>query len=241
MRSFALNTTFHRLLQLQGTLKQSINYAYPFQFRAMSSAQPPHMDPAIDQIISYWFNDERYPDPGKKWFGGGEKVDIEIQSHFSNFVVSARSGSLNSWTETPNGTLALLILLDQFPRNVYRGKADSFASDALGLKMATWAISNGQDRKVPHTHQQFFYMPFEHDESLISQVAGVSLLENWVARIPENATKREKESAVTSLDFAVRHRDVILKYGRFPGRNAALGRENTPEEEELLKTSPFGF
>ncbi|RFU28327.1 hypothetical protein B7463_g8010, partial [Scytalidium lignicola] len=126
------------------------------QFRAMSSTRH-HSDPAIDQVLSYWFNeDERYPNPVIKWYDGGQKVDQEIRSKFSELILSARSKSLDSWTETANGTLALLLLLDQFPRNAYRGKPDACASETLALETANLAIAKGQDLQVPYLHQHFF-------------------------------------------------------------------------------------
>lgn len=211
----------------------------------MSSTQSSPLasvDPAVDQIISFWFHDPKFPEPARKWYGGGEAVDEEIRSRFSDLVVSARSQALDSWTQSPNGTLALLILLDQFPRNLYRGKADAFASDGLAVKTATLGIAQGQDRQLPYSYQKFFYMPFMHDESLLGQVAGVSLFEGWAARgATESSSEKEREMATNSLGYAIRHRDCIVKYGRFPARNAALGRESTPEEVGLLKTNPAGF
>ncbi|RDL40890.1 Uncharacterized protein BP5553_00869 [Venustampulla echinocandica] len=193
-------------------------------------------DPEINRIISYWFGGDDLP---RKWFQGGAKIDAEIKDQFGGLVEKARSAQLTSWTQQPQGTLALIILLDQFPRNIFRGTPLSFSTDPMALDITTQAIARGADREVPHIQQPFFYLPLMHHENLISQAAGCSLYEGLAARC--EAGSQESEFARSSLDFARRHRDCIMKFGRFPSRNEILGRESTPEELEYLKEHPHGF
>jgi uncharacterized protein (DUF924 family) len=202
-------------------------------FRAMSSMAP--LDPEINRTISYWFDG---PDPSKKWFGGGPKIDAEIKEQFGELVEKARAEELNSWTAEPKGTLALILLLDQFPRNIFRGSPLSFSSDAQALKVATVAIARGFDRQLPYPQQSFLYMPLMHDESLLSQIALLALYESALARCghdPELAEDWKK-----AIKFAHSHREPILNFGRFPSRNEILGRKSTPEEIAYLKEKP-GF
>jgi uncharacterized protein (DUF924 family) len=194
------------------------------------------VDPNITRINSYWFDTDN---PRQKWFGGSPEIDAEIKSQFSDLISDARASKLNSWTEQPQGTLALLLLLDNFPRNVFRGTPDAFSSDGMALDVAVAAIAKGQHRELAPLQQIFFHLPFTHDERLISQVACVALCEAMAAR-GELDTENMK-FAEASLGSAKNHLDIIMRFGRFPGRNAALGRESTPEEIEFLKEHPFGL
>jgi uncharacterized protein (DUF924 family) len=194
------------------------------------------VDPNITRINSYWFNTDN---PRQKWFGGSPEIDAEIKSQFLDLISDARASRLSSWTEQPQGTLALLLLLDNFPRNVFRGTPDAFSSDGMALDVAVAAIAKGQHRELAPLQQIFFHLPFTHDERLISQVACVALCEAMAAR-GELDTENVK-FAEASLGSAKNHLDIIMRFGRFPGRNAALGRESTPEEIEFLKEHPFGL
>jgi uncharacterized protein (DUF924 family) len=155
-------------------------------------------------------------------------------------VKRARTTELDSWTEDPKPALALLILLDQFPRNVFRNSADSFASDAKALDIASRSIVKGFDRQLPPFQAFFFYLPFMHSESMVGQVAGMSLLEGALERM-DNPESEEGKFFTSSLAFAKRHSVPICQFGRFPSRNEALGRETTKEEEEYLRDHPNGF
>jgi uncharacterized protein (DUF924 family) len=152
----------------------------------------------------------------------------------------ARTTELDSWTESPKPTLALLVLLDQFPRNAFRDTADSFNSDAKALDIASRSIVKGYDRQLSPFQAFFFYLPFMHAESVVGQVAGLSLLEGALKRL-DNPESEEGKFLTSSLDFAKRHSVPICQFGRFPSRNEALGRETTKEEEEYLKAHPNGF
>ena len=222
-----------QILGFQAAFKSSI--LNPFTFRTMSSISS--IDPDINRTLSYWFDG---PEPMKKWFRGGPHVDAEIKSQFGSLVQRARAEELDeSWNTEPKGALALILLLDQFPRNIYRGSPVSFSSDAHAVKVTTQAIARGFDRQVPHMQQVFFYMPLMHDESLLSQIAGIAMFESLSARCdPESEVAKHAE---LSVPFARSHRDCILHFGRFPARNEVLGRKSTPGEIAYLKENPSGL
>ena len=201
----------------------------------MSSVSDLNHESNIDRVISYWFAG---PDAHKKWFGGGPSVDAEIKDQFSPLVLAARSSQLESWRGKPDGELALVLLLDQFPRNIFRGTPESFSSDSMALEVSTEAIAKGLHRQVPHGQEMFFYYPFMHDEKLISHVADVALWELWKGRCEGSA---EMERAEESLSFARRHMETIVRFGRYPSRNKILGRESTEEEVKFLEEKPSGF
>jgi uncharacterized protein (DUF924 family) len=224
------DTDRSQILGFQSIFKSSVPFT---SFRQMSSITA--MDPNITRINSYWFETD---DHMQKWFRGGPQVDAEIRSQFSELISQARASKLTSWTERPEGTLALLILLDQFPRNIFRGTQDAFSSDAMALDVAVTGIAKGQHKQLKPLQQLLFHMPFTHDERLISQVTCVALCEAMAARCEGDVDI--SKFAQASVDSAKGHLNVILRFGRFPGRNAALGRESTAEEIEFLKENPFG-
>jgi len=193
------------------------------------------MNSDVNRVIDYWFRDE---EPVKKWFGGAPEVDAEIKDQFGDLVEKARDSQLNSWTEKPQSTLALVILLDQFTRNIFRGMPASFSSDSIARNITVTAIAKGFDRELPPLQQYFFYMPLSHDESLISQIAAIALFEALHKRCGGGP---EEGIVKGGLHFCELHRDVILKFGRFPSRNEILGREPTPEELAFLKEHPRGL
>jgi uncharacterized protein (DUF924 family) len=203
---------------------------------SLSSAQP-----EIDRIIQYWFNrgDEPILVSNSRWFAGGDKVDAEIKDQFGTLVQKARASQLESWTQDPNATIALIILLDQFSRNLFRGSPLSYSKDSMALDIATKAIAQGFDRKVTPVQQLFFYFPLVHDEKLISHVAANALYDGWLAR--NDCDQEIMEYAQRVKDGCKLHTDIILRFGRYPSRNKILGRESTPEEIEYLKTHPTGF
>ena len=143
----------------------------------MSSA--PSVNSDVNRIITYWFDGDQ---PLKKWFQGGATVDAEISEKFSTLVTKARDSQLNSWKEEPKSTLALIILLDQFSRNLNRGSPDSYSKDSMTKEIAVEAIAKGYDREVDHLQQAFFYLPLMHDETLVGQVAALALYESLASR-----------------------------------------------------------
>ena len=193
-------------------------------------------DPSIDQILTFWF-DDRYP--VMRWFAKSDELDKEIKDRFGHLVVKARTAELDSWTERPQGALAMVILLDQFCRNLYRGSSESFSSDSKALNISIAAIAKGFDRELPYIQQSFFYTPFMHDEDMKGQVAGRALYEGLANRCEPDT--KAKDFATNSIAFSQQHMDVIVKFGRFPRRNKALARESTSDEITYLEENPHGF
>lgn len=198
-----------------------------------------------DDVLEYWFAElaepsaspQAVPSTTSLWFKGGPAVDEEIRHRFGAALEPARRGELDGWTATPRGTLALLLLLDQFPRNVYRDDPRSFASDAHGLEIARAAIKRGDDLQVLPVQRTFFYLPFEHSEDLADQRIAVEKIRANHASA-QGEVKKLLEEAV---DYAIRHQEVIARFGRFPHRNKIVGRPSTPEEEDFLKQPGSSF
>lgn len=175
------------------------------------------------EILDYWLG-EVGPEG---WYAGGEALDADIRDRFGDIWQAAAEGGLEHWVEGTVGTLAYLILCDQLVRNMHRGTAQAFATDARALAAAKLAVDQGWDLNAPEPERQFFYMPFEHSENPADQDRAVELLAERLASDPEMAL------------HARAHRDIIAQFGRFPFRNAALGRENTPAEAEFLAAGGY--
>lgn len=173
-----------------------------------------------DEIVSFW--EEAGPD---RWFAKDEAFDAEIRARFVDTYRAAAAGELDEWEALPRGALALLILLDQFPRNMFRGTREAYRTDATALLLAERAIETGHDRAFDPPLRRFFYLPFTHAEDLAAQERGVAL--NEAAGDEDGAT------------WARHHRDIVARFGRFPHRNAILGRPTTAEEEAFLKENGF--
>ncbi len=165
-------------------------------------------------VITFW----RDAGPGK-WFKGGATFDDACREHFGDAHMAAARRELDGWMDTADGALALLLLLDQIPRNIFRGSGHAFASDGLALLHAEQAVESGLDQQVDRELRAFVYLPFEHCEEMAMQDRSIELM----ATLNENL-----------LGYAHAHRNVILRFGRFPHRNAALGRTSTPEEQAWL-------
>jgi len=144
-----------------------------------------------------------------------------------------------SWTEGPKGSLALLLLLDQFPRSIFRGSPLSYSSDPMALDIATKSIAKGFHKEVTLMQEAFFILPLVHSESLISQIASYALKESLLSRCKPGS--KEESFVKLGVRAAEGHRDIIVKFGRFPGRNNALGRESAPEEIQFLKGNQSGL
>lgn len=173
------------------------------------------MTVASAEVVGFW------RDAGMdKWFRGGEAFDAECRARFLDAHFAAARRECEGWMDTAEGALALLVLLDQIPRNVFRGSGHAFASDGLALHYATRAIAAGFDAASEAGLRMFFYLPFEHSEDMADQDRAVAL---FAALGNANL-----------LAYANAHRDVIARFGRFPHRNAALGRTNTPDEQAWL-------
>jgi uncharacterized protein (DUF924 family) len=175
------------------------------------------------EILDFWFG-EGAEAPRDFWFSKSESVDAEMRSRFGALVEEALAGSLNHWTATPEGTLALILLLDQFTRNVFRDTPRAFAGDPAALGHARRMVQSGLDRRFHALRRWFIYLPFEHSEQLDDQYESLSLFGELA-----------REGQPGSLEWAQKHFDVILRFGRFPHRNEILGRPSTPEESEFLR------
>lgn len=163
------------------------------------------------------------------WFKKNAAFDAAVRERFEAAHHAAARGEHDAWSRAAEGSLALLLLLDQFPRNLYRGSAHAFATDSLARRIARQAISAGHDRAVEAPLRPFFYLPFYHSEDLADQTLGVDLCE---------ALERETGDADTA-NWARDHRDIIARFGRFPHRNQCLGRDTTPEEQAFLDGGGF--
>ncbi|HEY0505421.1 MAG TPA: DUF924 family protein [Lysobacter sp.] len=169
-------------------------------------------------LLAFW-RDAGY----ERWFARDEAFDMRCRADFLDAHHAAARRELEHWMESPDGALALVILLDQIPRNVFRDSAHAFATDPLARHYAARAVDRGDDRAVDPLLRVFFYMPFEHSEAMADQERSVRL-----------AATLAGDAGAEYLDYARRHRDVIARFGRFPHRNRALGRDNTPEEQVWL-------
>jgi uncharacterized protein (DUF924 family) len=173
-----------------------------------------------DAVLAFW----RAAGP-EKWFKKDTAFDDGIRRRFLETYQAAAAGKLAGWEETPEGALALVIVLDQFARNMFRGGARAFAADPLARAVAERALARGFDQQAPLPDRQFFYLPFEHSESLADQERCVALF---------RAT-----GDAEAVKWAELHADIIRRFGRFPHRNAALGRTTTPEEQAFLDSGGF--
>lgn len=177
-----------------------------------------------EAVVEFWLH-EVGP---KGWYVAADDLDEEIRSRFGDEWRAAKAGERDFWCNGPRGTLAFLILTDQFPRNMFRGKADAFSTDASALNAARKAVERGFDLEVKEPERVFFYMPFEHSETMEDQDLSVDLVQR---KMPE--TRDEY------LPHARAHQEIIRRFGRFPFRNEALGRESTAEEAAFMKEGGY--
>ena len=185
-------------------------------------------DPRAVEVLAFWFRGSG-SDP--RWFGKDPSFDAAIRGRFLALHEQAASRALASWRETPRDCLALILLLDQFPRNMFRGTARAFATDPLALDAAKAAVARGYDAGMRPVERLFVYLPFEHAESLDEQQHACELLAPLAAFAETEDVFR----------YALAHRDVIARFGRFPHRNAILGRASTPAEIDFLKEPGSSF
>ena len=186
----------------------------------MSDAQAAPAQSSPADVVAFW----RDAGP-ERWFKKDANFDDEIRARFLKLHEAAAAGQLTAWEATAEGALALLILLDQFPRNMFRGDARAFASDPLARAIAAGALVRGFDAQVPGSMRGFFYLPFEHSENLTDQERCVAF--------------HKAIGDADGLKWAEIHADIIRRFGRFPHRNAVLGRATTPEEQEFLDGGGF--
>lgn len=186
--------------------------------------------PADTEVLDFWFG----VPPGRQraeWFRKDPGFDEEIRRRFGALHAAASRRGLEGWRASPGSMLALVVVLDQFSRNLHRGEAHAFAQDAHALECARQALARGDDQGLLPVQRQFLYLPFEHSEDLADQERGVELMRSLDGF---EATRGISE-------WAVKHRDIVARFGRFPHRNAALGRACSADEIEFLKTPGSGF
>jgi uncharacterized protein (DUF924 family) len=202
----------------------------------MTSPDTPGIPADAQAVLDFWLADGltlEWPsqDMVKLWFGGGPAFDAQIDAQFGPLVRQAVAGGLQDWEGAPLSRLALVILLDQFTRNVFRGKPEAFAGDARAQALVQQALAAGEDAQLPLAGRIFLYMPLEHAEDLAQQHACVRRFEH----LAQTAPAALQATFASNVDYAHQHRDIIAKFGRFPHRNAALGRASTDEEIAYLK------
>lgn len=183
----------------------------------------------IDAINNFWFGDPSsgvYGEDRAEWFTKDPGFDAQIMDRFAQVVSAAAMGQLNMMAQSAEGAVALVVVLDQFPRNIYRDDARAFASDPKALRIAKQAVEDGFDQQVMPVMRKFLYLPFEHSENLEDQDRALQLF----AALGDD-----------DLVWAEKHHEIIARFGRFPHRNAVLGRLNTPEEKVFLMEPGSSF
>jgi uncharacterized protein (DUF924 family) len=195
-----------------------------------------------DAILDFWFGDAlESADAARErmalWFAGSPDFDREIAERFGPAIELAAAGELEDWHGDARAALALVLCLDQFPRNAFRGSSLAFEGDAQALEVALASIAVGHDAELPPLAASFFYLPLEHAEDLAQQELCVELFEELAGRAPAELA----DLFASFVDFARRHRDVIRRFGRFPHRNGALGRVSSAEEERYLRAGGEDF
>ncbi len=189
----------------------------------------------IDAIVSFWFKEQDLTAPQidqrmEIWFGEDPVFDHEVKEKFADEVDAACLGEISHWAAEPHGRLALILLIDQFRRNIHRGTAEAFATDKLALKLCVEGAMEQKDKGLTPIQRVFFYMPLQHAESKKVQAKSVELYN----RLAEAVSATDRETFLTIAQFAELHKDIVDQFGRFPHRNKLLNRENTAEEAEFL-------
>lgn len=200
------------------------------------------MEQVKDELLTFWFGDN--PDDAavakakaELWWGHSAATDELLQIKFGAAASAAATDVLDHWTGSPSGRLALILLLDQLPRAIHRATPAAFAQDPKARAVAGQGLESGADRLLRPIERLFFYLPFEHSEDLADQDRSVELFRELLSSV--EAVHRETFAGF--VDYAVRHRDVIVRFGRFPHRNEILGRESTDEEKAFLEQPGSSF
>jgi uncharacterized protein (DUF924 family) len=197
------------------------------------NTSPAHADP--DDLHRFWFGalDEdgfATASQRQRWFRGGARMDERVRERFADLPAAAAAGALDHWLGTPRGRLGWILACDQLPRHLYRGTAEAFAFDPLALAAARAGIAAGTDRALGCDERAFFYLPFEHSESVLDQHTAVGLF----TALHDGAPAGRSPLTAGWLRHAREHRDLVLRFGRFPHRNGLLGRPSTPQELDYL-------
>lgn len=188
-----------------------------------------------EEVLTFWFGDGT--PKLARWFGKDDAFDREIRERFGETLEAAAHGALDTWAATPKGRLALVLVLDQFSRNVFRDTPRMFEHDAKALKLVREGMARGDDVNFTPLESGFFYLPLEHSEDLATQEESVR---RFLA-LNERAPGALRKITASFHDYAVKHRDIIARFGRFPHRNAILGRRSTAEEQAFLEEPGSSF
>ncbi|AIS15458.1 transmembrane protein [Pseudomonas chlororaphis subsp. aurantiaca] len=193
-------------------------------------------------LLDWWFGSAEKPadivaEKGKLWFGKRDSQDLEARERFGDLVEQALAGGLTEWAQRPQGWLALVLLLDQLPRMLYRETPKSFAGDLRAQALVAQGIAADFDRQLPAMQRSFIYLVFEHCENLAVQNEAIS---RFVA-LHDEQPPEDRPVFADQLDYAERHQKIIARFGRFPHRNRILGRESTPEELAFLREPGSSF
>ena len=192
------------------------------------------MEETAQAVVHFWFGAPGSPERGKArtaWFRKDDAFDDEIRRRFAEAVEIALAGGLGEWCTNAEGSLARVLLLDQFTRNIFRGSARAFAGDQRALATAEEAVARGFDRELTARERWFMYMPFEHAENVKAQHRSLQLFGALAQEMGDD----------DPLVWARKHAEVVFRFGRYPHRNAVLGRASTPEEEQYLREPGAGF
>ena len=200
-----------------------------------------HVD-TISEILKFWLGtslDSPEAASGRKdwWYKGGRPVDDEIRARFGEIISHACAYKLTTWQSTPDGALALILLLDQFTRNIYRNTPKAYSGDARAFEVVTRAVEQKIDTALPVVSRIWLYHPYHHAENVEEQDRGLALLN----KLQHEAPKEWEPYVKQSIDGWTRHRDIVARFGRFPHRNAVLTRESTKEEKIFLETNDDAY
>lgn len=199
--------------------------------------------PSPEEILDYWFGKatntlQINKDKAALWWGKSEQNDAECVERFADTLERVGNGDLDDWTREPRGTLALILCLDQFSRVIYRGTGRMFENDAQAQRLSQHLCDSADEQSLPVAYRIFAYMPLMHAEDMVLQDRALGLFEALADAEEDEAGRNIVKN---NLKFMHAHRDIIARFGRFPHRNALLGRESTPEEIEFLKGPNSSF
>lgn len=186
-----------------------------------------------EEILRFWFGeDSLHPLANQqKWFSKDPAFDMLVTEKFGAMLADAETGAFDDWPKSKNGSIAAILLCDQFPRHVFRDEPRALAFDERALRAAQIAIAHGFDKTMSHVERCFLYLPYEHSERLEDQQRAVELF----SELARHAHEAEGRFIASALDYAIRHHEIISRYGRFPHRNQILGRASTKDEQRFLR------
>lgn len=236
-------TLTHKILCIFSTLLAPAGaHCTPILNWSVNTPPEPTAHRMQQEVLLYWFgpllDEQSVPlDRIAFWFGQNDCVDAEIRSRFAYLIEQAEQGHLEHWKSHPRGRLALILLLDQFPRNIFRGTEHAFAYDDKAVNIALEGLVHTQDHALLPIERVFFYLPLEHSEDLAMQERSVELFHS----LHEQSKEETKEIFAQFLRYAERHHEIIARFGRFPHRNQIMSRQSTEEELEFLKEPNSSF